>query len=126
MKKSYWQKLDNWVWYDNHIAFEYQVNCYTSCMTRRPNCGLLIRSILLLVMVGEMVLLFLNTDSNPLPQLKYITYWGVIITFLAFVTGLLSKNNNILSATAHEVQDLSEKMKVYSPFVAWKWFIILY
>ena len=71
-------------------------------MHRKPNCGLLIRSILLLIMVGEMVLLFFTTDEDPFPYLKYITYWGVLLTFLAFAMGLLSKNNNILTGTAFE------------------------
>ena len=72
MELSYWQKIDNWLWYEDHSHFELLTNRYSGCLKHKPMCGMLIRFILLLIMMVDILILF-YAWANPFGQMIYLT-----------------------------------------------------
>jgi hypothetical protein len=38
-----------------------------------------------------------NRGGNPIPNMKYLTNWGVVATFLTFLFGIFVQNDGLIS-----------------------------
>ena len=93
MELSTWQKIDTYLWYDNHSHFELLTNRHAGWLKQSPLCAMLLRFILLLFMMIDILILF-YAWANPFAQIIYFTKWGILLTTFTFMAGIFSKKNN--------------------------------
>lgn len=109
------------MWYANHTIFEYQVNqCLRGCL-KWPKASLWMRRILAVAMIGLIFKQFaIDQDFEFLSLTRVAKYF----TAVAFICGSLVHNPNMDMIEDLNYIDDDFVRRRYTPFRAWKWYII--
>ena len=129
--KTCWMRFEDWVWYNNHTAFEYHVNQYYGCFRNHRKCALWFRRFLLFCMAALIGLFFYRFGADGGAkrvgtEFRFFTTWGLWLTFFTVLAGSFVTNDDINPVEDYNYQDEKFLRSKYSPFRAWKWFAFLY
>lgn len=120
-QKSCWITFEDWLWYENHVIFEYQVNKTIKLSRRWPRATMWSRRLMALYC------LYLVIDQLFVVRqvgLETISALGKYMSLVTFLSGSLINNSQIDPIEDLNYIDEEFIRKRYTPFRAWKWYAI--
>lgn len=125
--RNCWHRFEDWFYYANHSLFEYHANQFIKASQNTKKVALYIRRVLFLGVLANLVICFVNHKQEMLTnKLSEFSIWGLYLTFITLFAGSLINNQDIDMVEDLNYIDNDYLRKKYTPFRAWKWYVLLF